>query len=133
MSRYDELKALLLKRQEDLRQELHGRLQTAQRTGRHRAVVDSDDGEVDPQDDMNLALIQMKHDVSVLVAEALVRLERGQYGDCAECAQPIPFERLSALPFAIRCKQCEETNEGTTRPRTQRIRGLPKLSPDINH
>lgn len=37
------------------------------------------------------------------VRAALKRIENGTYGYCVECNQPIPVERLRALPTAQRC------------------------------
>ena len=39
------------------------------------------------------------------------RLDEGAYGYCLECGEEIPELRLRALPFAIRCKDCEEALE----------------------
>ena len=44
-------------------------------------------------------------------AAALRRLEDGSYGDCFECGDEISEARLRALPFAVRCKECEEARE----------------------
>jgi RNA polymerase-binding transcription factor DksA len=33
------------------------------------------------------------------------------YGDCSECGEEIVEARLRALPFAVRCKDCEEAHE----------------------
>jgi len=42
---------------------------------------------------------------------ALQKIERGTYGICERCGEPIPKERLQALPYSVldlRCKQIEE-------------------------
>src|SRR5579885_23863 len=39
--------------------------------------------------------------------DALARLGEGRYGVCADCNQPIPVERLIAVPFALYCVKCE--------------------------
>lgn len=41
------------------------------------------------------------------IQAALARLERGRYGECEDCGLEIPLERLRALPFAIRCVDCQ--------------------------
>ena len=46
------------------------------------------------------------------VAAALDRLETGQYGRCEDCGEPIPDERLSALPTARRCAPHQRLAEG---------------------
>ena len=38
-----------------------------------------------------------------LIDEALVRLERGKYGRCVVCGQPIPEERLELVPETPYC------------------------------
>jgi DnaK suppressor protein len=42
------------------------------------------------------------------VDEALARLDAGKYGMCVECHEPIPIERLIALPFAAYCVNCQQ-------------------------
>ena len=49
------------------------------------------------------------------VDAALRRLEEGTYGDCFECGDEIAEARLRALPFAVRCKDCEEARETAER------------------
>jgi DnaK suppressor protein len=46
------------------------------------------------------------------IDEALERIERGEYGTCSDCGEPIPIERLEALPTATTCVQCTEDREG---------------------
>jgi DnaK suppressor protein len=40
------------------------------------------------------------------IRSALGRVRDGSYGVCAECGEPIPFERLKARPEALQCKDC---------------------------
>ena len=42
---------------------------------------------------------------------ALGRLGKGTYGDCFECGEAIAGTRLRAVPFAVRCRHCEEVHE----------------------
>lgn len=42
------------------------------------------------------------------VDAALARVDRGTYGICEGCEQPIPEARLRALPWARFCVQCTE-------------------------
>jgi DnaK suppressor protein len=39
--------------------------------------------------------------------EAISQLESGTYGTCLGCRQPIPIERLIAVPFALYCRSCQ--------------------------
>jgi RNA polymerase-binding transcription factor len=42
-----------------------------------------------------------------LVTDALVRIDNGVYGVCADCGSPIPEGRLDARPEAARCVGCQ--------------------------
>ena len=53
----------------------------------------------------------MKAETLNKINEALARLEEGRYGMCFECGDEIAEARLRALPFAVRCKDCEEARE----------------------
>lgn len=39
------------------------------------------------------------------IEAALARLDRGEYGICAVCGEPIEPERLELIPEAVRCAQ----------------------------
>jgi RNA polymerase-binding protein DksA len=45
------------------------------------------------------------------VEAALHRLDAGTYGDCADCGEPIPMQRLLVQPAAERCAPCQATHE----------------------
>jgi DnaK suppressor protein len=38
---------------------------------------------------------------------ALAKMDAGTYGICEKCGEPIPEERLEALPFASLCVRCK--------------------------
>ncbi|MFD6289748.1 TraR/DksA family transcriptional regulator [Streptomyces sp. NPDC060205] len=40
------------------------------------------------------------------VEDAFDRVRNGRYGDCLDCAKPIPVERLEILPYARFCVPC---------------------------
>jgi len=88
--------------------------------------------EVDIQEDIEFALIQMKAETLNKINEALSRLEDGSYGNCYECGEEIAEARLRALPFAVRCKSCEEAREmAQLRERMQQRRGSSTLGFDM--
>lgn len=41
----------------------------------------------------------------MLIDAALRRMDNGVFGQCVDCEQDIPLDRLEALPFAIRCAE----------------------------
>ena len=112
-SRYNELKQMLEDRRRELMTEVHGRIRDVRADGsKDRDVLDQgESSEVDIQDDIEFALIQMKSETLNKVNEALRRLDEGTYGNCFECGEEIAEARLRALPFAVRCKDCEEARE----------------------
>lgn len=46
------------------------------------------------------------------VKSALAAFERGDYGDCRRCEEPIGYPRLSAQPEATLCRDCQGRSEG---------------------
>jgi DnaK suppressor protein len=112
-TRYNELKKMLDNRRRELVAEVQGRMRDVRNEGsKERDVLDQgESSEVDIQEDIELALIQMKSETLNKIHAALRRLEDGSYGDCFECGDEISEARLRALPFAVRCKECEEARE----------------------
>ncbi len=51
------------------------------------------------------------------IAEARRALQDGSYGFCKDCREPIPPERLRAMPEAVRCLDCQRHFEGRNRQR----------------
>jgi DnaK suppressor protein len=113
--RYEELKQMLEERRREILGEVQGRMRDVRAEGAaapERGVVDAaETSEADIQDDIEFALIQMKSETLHKVEEALGRLENGTYGYCFECGGEIAERRLRALPFAVRCRDCEEARE----------------------
>jgi DnaK suppressor protein len=112
-SRYTELKTMLEHRRLELTNELQGKIRGVRAEGiKDREVLDQgESSEVDIQEDIEFALIQMKSETLSKVTEALRRLDEETYGNCFECGDEISEARLRALPFAVRCKDCEEARE----------------------
>lgn len=66
-----------------------------------------------------LNLVSSEQDVLYEIDEALQRLDRGEYGVCEGCNQPIEKARLRAIPFArlcVRCKSEQEKRQTKYRP-----------------
>ena len=45
------------------------------------------------------------------IREALERLDAGTYGQCVDCGQALPEERLEVRPEAARCVSCQQKAE----------------------
>lgn len=113
-ARLFELKAMLEQHRSLILLDLHGRIHgnsSGLQTG-EREKVDSENGEVpDIQEDIEFALMQMKSETLSKIDSALTRLSQGNYGNCSECGYEIAEQRLRALPFAVRCRGCEDKRE----------------------
>jgi len=112
-NRYNELRKMLEERRRQLMSEVQGRIRDVRSSeGKDREVLDQgESSEVDIQEDIEFALIQMKSETLNKIDAALRRLEENTYGNCFECGDEISEARLRALPFAVRCKDCEEARE----------------------
>ena len=113
-ARYEELKRMLVDRQREILSEVQGKIRDVRAEGSekdHEVLDPGETSEVDIQEDIEFALIQMKAETLNKINEALTRLEEGAYGNCFECGEEISEARLRALPFAVRCKDCEEARE----------------------
>jgi DnaK suppressor protein len=115
-SRYLELKRMLETRRRELQAEVQGKIRDVRAEGswggKLNEVLDAvESSEVDIQDEIEFALIQMKSETLNKVHDALARLDQGDYGNCFDCGEEIAEKRLRALPFAVRCKDCEEARE----------------------
>jgi DnaK suppressor protein len=113
--RYAELKHMLEDRRKEILNEVQERIHHAREegaSGKLNEVFDTvESSEADIQEDIEFALIQMKAETLNKISEALTRLEEGAYGYCFDCGEEISPKRLRALPFAVRCKDCEEARE----------------------
>src|SRR6202166_2812861 len=115
-ARYNELKRMLDERRNELQAAVKGKMRDVRAEavwgGKQNEVLDAvESSEADIQEDIEFALIQMKSETLNKVTDALVRLKQGDYGYCFECGEEIGEKRLRALPFAVRCKDCEEARE----------------------
>jgi len=115
-TRYSELKRMLEDRRREIQAEVQGRMRDVRSEGawggKQNEVFDAvESSEADIQDDIEFALIQMKSETLNKINDALIRLEQGDYGNCFDCGSEIAEKRLRALPFAVRCKDCEEARE----------------------
>ena len=115
------LRQLLEARRKQLTVEMQGMMRDV-RAGRadERAADEQDVAESYQRSDVDLAVVQMKAETVARIDAALRRVDAGTYGRCVECEEPIAFERLRALPFALRCTSCEQSRERVTRTRPER-------------
>lgn len=112
------LEAELQQRQRALGQQLtehlHG--QTRVERAAERLAQDGDDApQRAPELAMTAALTDREQRELNAAAAALQRLADGGYGVCGDCGAEIPFDRLKAEPWALRCVDCESARERTAK------------------
>jgi RNA polymerase-binding protein DksA len=97
------------------------------RTDYERAMADlhslqttSGDGAGDDQADagsktfereQELSIANNRRDLLVQMERAMERIDKGTYGHCESCAQPIMKARLQAFPSATLCVKCKQREE----------------------
>lgn len=76
-----------------------------------RLDVPSDEGDLSQQHHEEWIFLNRNSiDMKLLreVADALHRIDEGNYGICPECEEPISAKRLDAVPWARYCVACQE-------------------------
>lgn len=58
------------------------------------------------EQEFTLSLMRNQEQALEEIAEALTRIERGNFGRCEECAGAIPKARLQTLPYTRHCVAC---------------------------
>jgi DnaK suppressor protein len=110
---------MLVERRRALLREIQSRVRDVREVGSstiHHNTDPAEPAEAEPEDDLAFALIQMKGEMLQRIDEAVLRVDEGTYGCCIDCGEAIGSARLRALPFAVSCRDCEETRE-RERPR----------------
>jgi DnaK suppressor protein len=111
VARESELRQLLHSRRTGIQNRVHDRIREA-RSDRTQEAGDSvDHSDAGAQQAIDFALIQMNAETAGRIEQAMVRLDAGEFGYCFECKEEISEARLRALPFALRCTDCEVRRE----------------------
>lgn len=115
------LKTLLVEEKRRLWNEL--RVELFEQTGEelhaagYEVPVDiGDQGLLDLLEDTGLALADIRREQLTQMDEALRKLERGSYGLCDDCGEPIAEARLKVAPYAVCCVGCQQEREGHAAP-----------------
>jgi DnaK suppressor protein len=103
-SRHEQLQAKLARIQQELRAAT-----TAHADAADQAVASYDKNELHQQAEQ--ASRQLR-----LLEDALRRIDAGDYGECVLCGKEITMARLEAIPWARYCVDCQEFQEGLSKP-----------------
>ncbi len=72
-------------------------------------------GTLNVERERDLALSAQARNAVDEIDRALAKIDAGTYGICERCGQPIPKERLKALPYAALCVACKSGGLTTRR------------------
>ncbi|MFO1216337.1 MAG: TraR/DksA C4-type zinc finger protein [Burkholderiaceae bacterium] len=112
------LQAELERRQHELDRQVADHQGGLSRVEHAREVLsqDSDDlPQLEAGREMDMALGDREIGELGAVSAALRRLQEDRYGECVDCGEAIPFDRLKVEPWALRCVACESRRERAAR------------------
>jgi DnaK suppressor protein len=118
---FDELRRMLTERRRvrlETRDSQQGELRALHSQDRDPEYEEG--AQVKLADDVLTSLSETARREVMQIDAALGRMDEGVYGECVECGQDIPIERLRALPFTFRCQEDEEQRERDIRGNSPR-------------
>ncbi len=97
----------------ELKEDAAKRLQNTKQMDMPEAEVGDpiDDASKSLDKEILFELSSNAHNTIEQIEAALRKIEKGIYGRCEYCRQPIGKKRMKALPFARYCINCQHTNE----------------------
>ena len=107
----NQYKRSLLAKQQELLAANGGRLVLGAAGGLAGADL-MDQAHAESQATIDASLSQARSSERRAIEWALARLEKGNYGICSACGEPISRARLKAVPWADRCRDCAEQADG---------------------
>lgn len=123
-TRLSELRHMLQQRRRDIVYGVHELIREATEDAslsRANEVRDAcDEREAMLQAEVRFALLSVKSEMVIRIDLALQRLSDGRYGSCDDCGEDIAESRLQIVPFAERCRQCQEQHEDLEDQRLRR-------------
>ena len=109
--RPERLRHVLMAWRQDLQHQIDALLaqQRAEQTQlREESVADVEDLSLrDSTGQQQLSILEGRNRTRLQLDAALQRLDEGTYGLCEDCLQSINEKRLEAVPFAVRCIECQ--------------------------
>ncbi len=112
--RREALRRMLLEKRQEVMNEIKenlGSSLTSDQLGRVEGMDSGDQAMMDLEREVGISLSEMRNRRRQLIDEALIRVEEGNYGVCAECGVEISEKRLEAVPFARYCVECQSREE----------------------
>jgi DnaK suppressor protein len=110
-----EVKQMLEKRESELWQEISEDIEEDARDDYQDLVQSIRDGSdralAELEETTLFSYVKLKVQEIENIDEALRRVEAGKYGSCRDCGGWIRPARLKVVPYAVRCRACQEKRE----------------------
>jgi DnaK suppressor protein len=110
-----EVKRNLLERKSELWQAISEDIENDARDDYQELVQSIRDGSdramAELEETTIFSYVQLKVQEIDKIEDALKRIEAGKYGSCKSCGGWINPARLKAVPYAVRCRACQEKQE----------------------
>ncbi len=106
MSNFEEVKLVLCEMLEDLDDKLARITDDVRHTDE---PVEKDFSEQATQNENNEVLDYLGNSAQTeieMIKQALLRIDKGEYGTCQVCGEPINIERLKIIPYSNMCVKC---------------------------
>ena len=103
-----DMRTAILAQMSDQRGGVLGRAEAA---ADHFERREDSSAQVATERELEFAIGERETSELAMIEAALARIDAGSYGECIDCAAPIPEKRLKASPEASRCIACQEKFE----------------------
>ncbi len=111
--REKEMREMLLARRQAVVRELRRELRRGLERPAQRGLDLVEEGGLSVEMEIGLTTASQRSDVLRQIDRTLRRLKEGICGICEDCGHTINIGRLKVMPFAIRCKVCQERWEAS--------------------
>ena len=88
-----------------------GEVDRSEASAEHFGHVEDSRAQVATEREMEFAMDEHESSAIRTIDLALKRIAAGVYGDCMECGDEIPLQRLQASPQSLRCISCQQKIE----------------------
>ncbi|MBP2684078.1 MAG: molecular chaperone DnaK [Deltaproteobacteria bacterium] len=105
------IKEMLLKKREDLVQEISRRSKASTESGAQDIGDILDSVSEERTRELDMILTDREKRKLAQIDDAIERIDENTYGLCEDCGVKIPKARLRVLPFAKYCVECQEKTE----------------------
>ncbi len=106
-------KPIILKEIEKIEKEvkmLSGETASEEKTSVYSVHMADVSGEIYERE-FSAGILSKEYETLSALRYALEKIERGAYGVCESCGEPIPKGRLKIMPAALLCVKCEEERQ----------------------